>query len=203
MRPGTLRSASPIRRVNNLGQIVWLFDGVEYPDACCHGDACSHIEDVASGYCQGTGIDVGAGAYPLGGAFPVRDLVHYIYRNGKQARRAEPLPGAACAYDLSCFVDESLDYVFSSHCLEHLDRPSEAIALWAEKLKPGGWMFLYLPHPEMALWRPGGAWVHDNHKWSPDFKTVALMLNRAGISVSVGNGLRDDFWSFHIAGRKR
>ena len=32
-------------------------------------------------------------------------------------------------------MDNSLDYIFSSHLLEHLEKPYQAIDLWCSKLK--------------------------------------------------------------------
>jgi SAM-dependent methyltransferase len=136
-------------------------------------------------YCSGKGIDVGAGAWPLPGAVPVQEE-----------------PGQN-AYRLDNFPDGSLDFVFSSHCLEHLSRWPAALELWVKKLKPGGTLFLYLPHESMLLWRPGAPWVKDQHKWIPTDEAVAAMLWSLGVDVLERSSGRDDFWSFFLAARKR
>lgn len=46
------------------------------------------------------------------------------------------------------------DGIFSSHLLEHLERPFEALDIWTNKLKSGGVIFLYLPHPSQLYWLP-------------------------------------------------
>lgn len=48
---------------------------------------------------------------------------------------------------LPTITSESMDYVFSSHCLEHLKKPLNYILYeWVRVLKPGGLLILYLPH---------------------------------------------------------
>lgn len=51
---------------------------------------------------------------------------------------------------LSWLTDESMDYVFSSHCLE--DFPPEQLpfilAEWIRVIKPGGYLMLYLPNEQ-------------------------------------------------------
>ena len=44
------------------------------------------------------------------------------------------------------FKSRSLDYVFSSHCLEDLRDKYSALVEWLRILKPGGYLILYLPH---------------------------------------------------------
>ena len=59
------------------------------------------------------------------------------------------------------FPYEDLDYIFSSHCLEHVDDWVGALDYWASRLKPGGVIFLYLPHYSQEYWRP---WNNRKHK---------------------------------------
>jgi SAM-dependent methyltransferase len=183
-------------------EIWWEYEGELYPELFRRGNACIHIEDKASQFCDGIGLDIGAGGYPFRGAFPVRDSVNFIYRNGKQVERKIPLIDGVNAYNLRCFVDGSLDYIFSSHCLEHLEKPFEALTLWKTKLKPGGVLFLYLPHPDMKLWNPGSPWVRTAHKWKPTYEILAGWFYKLGFKIISGSPVRDDFYSFHIAGQK-
>lgn len=60
------------------------------------------------------------------------------------------------AYNLPHMVD----YIFSSHCLEHLRDWVEALDYWATKLRHGGVLFLYLPHPNQKYWLP---WNNRKH----------------------------------------
>jgi len=57
---------------------------------------------------------------------------------------AQELPGVAA---------EQFDWVYSSHCLEHLPDPWAAVGRCGEALKPGGW--LLLPVPDEDLYEQG------------------------------------------------
>lgn len=128
----------------------WIYKGIFYPDYLNVGGASHAIFPVALKYCLGNGVDIGAGFWPLPGAIPVD-----ISRG----------PGAGTT--LADFSANSLDYIFSSHCLEHLENYNDALTNWVIKLRPGGIIFLYLPHPDCAIWHPGSPFVGDGHKWIP------------------------------------
>ena len=64
-------------------------------------------------------------------------------------------------YDAYNLPEEKADYIFSSHCLEHLDSWVEALDYWIEKLRRGGDLFLYLPDYSQEYWR---AWNNRKHK---------------------------------------
>ena len=57
---------------------------------------------------------------------------------------------------------KQVDYIFSSHCLEHLPDWVKALDIWTRALKPGGVLFLYLPHYEQVYWRPWNNRKHVN-----------------------------------------
>ena len=50
--------------------------------------------------------------------------------------------------------DMVVDYIFSSHCLEHLSNWVEALDYWTTRIKKGGTLFLYLPHRSQKYWLP-------------------------------------------------
>lgn len=47
-----------------------------------------------------------------------------------------------------------LDFIFSSHCLEHISDWVSELEMWCDCLRPGGRIMLYLPHRECVYWRP-------------------------------------------------
>jgi|WetSurMetagenome_2_1015567.scaffolds.fasta_scaffold01426_27 SAM-dependent methyltransferase len=194
--------SAAVKKLTIDTEIWWEYEGERYPEICRCGNACAHITEKAEQLCDGVGLDIGAGGFPFGSSFPVRDSVNYIYRNGKQVKRPAPLIDGVNAYNLRCFADASMDYIFSSHCLEHLEKPFEALQLWKTKLKPGGILFLYLPHPDMKLWNPGSPWVRAAHKWKPTYEILAGWFYKLGFKIISGSPARDDFYSFHIVGRK-
>ena len=99
-------------------------------------------------YLKGKGVDMGCGEDPV-----TPDCLRYDIQYGHDAQRP----------DLSI---KSFDWVFSSHCLEHLPRPQEALFNWWSLIKPGGHLVCSVPDwclYEQKLWP-----THNNpdHKWS-------------------------------------
>lgn len=169
-----------VYKINDRHWYLWN----SYPDYLAHGNAAQFIQDKALQYCHGKGLDIGGGKWPLAGAIVVDD--------GQDMN----------AYNLSSVADNSLDYVFSSHCLEHLARWEDALALWIRKIKAGGILFLYLPHASMKMWQPGGPWVRDNHVWAPTAGKLIPILERNGMKILDYNPDKDHAWSFHIVAIK-
>jgi hypothetical protein len=49
------------------------------------------------------------------------------------------------ATDIHDISDETYDYVFASHCLEHIANPLKAVCEWKRITKPDGYLILILP----------------------------------------------------------
>ena len=156
---------------------LYEYKGGIYPDYLKRGNAMRFIEPFAFQFCHGEGLDVGAGRSCLPGAVAVE---------ATKGGDAYNLPGS------------SWDYIFSSHCLEHLADPVKALEHWKLKLKPGGTLFLYLPHPSMCYWLPQSCRKH-LHSWEPA-QMVRLVedLDFAPVLHSE----RDLAWSFAVVGFK-
>jgi len=114
----------------------------KYPEFQTQGNAAQFAIPYAKHVCIGTGIDVGCNreewAYP--GALMVDPAIN--------------------EYDALNFPYDNLDYVFSSHCLEHLYDWVDVLDLWTSRLKSGGTLFLYLPDYSQVYWRP---WNNRKH----------------------------------------
>lgn len=173
-----------VKKVTVNGEKFYQYQGELYPEYLNNGNAASFILPKAKPYCQGKGLDIGASKWPFPGATPIDNA-----------------PGQN-AYQLDTIADSSLDYVFSSHCLEHLENWKEALKLWIGKLKPGGILFLYLPHESMKLWHPGAPWVSDGHKWIPTHQVLNKFLSGERLEIIDYNPQTDKYWSFHIVARK-
>lgn len=132
--------------------MIFEYKGRIYPEFLKHGNACQYIAPIAKQFCKGYGLDVGCGKWPLDGAIPI-DL-----ESGGDAMN---LP------------EGEFDFVFSSHCLEHLPDPVGALQHWRSRIKPRGVLFLYLPSPEMEYWLPQNCRKH-LHSWVPP--QIARML---------------------------
>jgi hypothetical protein len=173
-----------VRRIKVNGEKFYKYKENLYPEYLHKGNAASFIVDKAKKYCNGRGIDIGADQWPFSGAIPIYNEKHQN------------------AYKLDGFQANSLDYVFSSHCLEHLDKWQDALGLWITKIKVNGVLFLYLPHIDMLLWRPGAPWVYEGHKWSPTCEAIISFLSSNGMEVIEHNPEKDKYWSFHIVAKK-
>ncbi|MBQ6298418.1 MAG: class I SAM-dependent methyltransferase [Selenomonadaceae bacterium] len=82
-------------------------------------------------YCKGEGLDVG-----YGGDIIVPDCSGWDFRNGD-------------AQYLAGIDDESFDFVYSSHCLEHMYDVQTALKNWFRVVKKGGYLLLAIPHRDL------------------------------------------------------
>jgi len=164
----------------------WVYKGRFYPDYLTVGGASHAILREALKSCRGQGVDVGAGLWPLPGAIPV-----------------DVCRGPGTGRSISDFENGSLDYVFSSHCLEHIGNWREVLAEWIKKLKPGGIVFLYLPHPDCAIWHPGSPFVGDGHKWIPAPEIIKPALQELGCEILHFDDGPDTMQSFYLCGQKQ
>lgn len=151
-----------------------------YPGYLKEGAAVKAVQYLALSYCRGEGVDVGAGVWALPGARPIEN---YETEN---------------AYLINV-TDESLDYVFSSHLLEHLDQHEAALEEWNRVLVDGGILFLYLPHPVCRMWAPE---VLKEHVWMPDPIYLRDLLPKLGFEILEMSFIPDAMMSYHIISKK-
>jgi SAM-dependent methyltransferase len=83
-----------------------------------------------STYLCGRGIDIGAGPDPL--KIPVGTVRQWDVSDGD----AQYLHGVE---------DQHYDFVYSSHCLEHLHDVPTALGNWARVLRPSGFLYVIIP----------------------------------------------------------
>jgi len=158
-----------------VSDLLFEYKGDLYPTYLRDGNAIQFIAPIASKFCRGSGLDVGCGKWPFPGAVPVE------------------LKDGGDAYALP---DGVFDYVLSSHCLEHLSDPVAALEHWKTRLRPGGVLVLYLPHPDQKYWRPANCRKHRHIFWPKD---TADMLRDLGF-IDVIHSERDLAWSFAMIG---
>ncbi len=163
--------------------MIFEYNGTIFPESIRNGNAVKYIEPFALDFCKGEGLDIGGfDKSTLKGAIPIN------------------LTSKILDFDAYKLPDyNELDFVFSSHCLEHLVDPIKALEYWKTKLKAGGVLFLYLPHPDMGYWKPENNRKH-LHMWYPD--DMANILKTLGY-LSVFNSQCDSYLSFHCVGFKR
>lgn len=126
-------------------------------------------------YTRGRGLDVGCGGAK---AFP-----HFI---GVDNFTDTKLFGTVMTPDLNLdadnlfmLADQSCDFVFSSHCLEHLQDTEKVLREWWRVLKVGGHLVLYLPHKNFYpnIGQEGG---------NPDHKHDFLPQDIIDIMLKIG-----------------
>jgi len=158
-----------------IKKIDWKAFGMEKP---------KYISQTASKYCKGRGLDIGAGRRPFR-----RDTIPIDRGPDQHAHKLN-------------YEDKSLDYIFSSHTLEHLRRWKSALKLWIRKLKLEGILFLYLPHEDMFIWRPTNKYGRSfGHRWQPTKERICPFLEKNGMEI-IEASERDKTWSFYIVARR-
>ena len=151
-----------------------------YPAFQSEGNAAQFAIPFARKVCRGKGYDIGCkkADWKLPGAIPIDPVID----------------SRTDAYKLP---DELVDFIFSSHCLEHLEDWVKALDYWHTKLVPGGVLFLYLPHFDQEYWRP---WNNKKHKhaFTPEIIEAYMKDKYAKVYCS-GKDLND---SFMVIGEK-
>jgi ADP-heptose:LPS heptosyltransferase/predicted SAM-dependent methyltransferase len=113
-------------------------------DPC--GDESGKVKYEVVPYIRGKGIDVGCGPNKI---FPY--VVGVDSGIDTELFNIEMKPDVVCddACDLSFIDDADLDFVFSSHLLEHIQDTAKALKEWWRVIKVGGYLVLYLPHCDL------------------------------------------------------
>lgn len=160
-------------------------NGKEYPQFQASGFAARFAFAFAQEVCKGTGYDIGCAKleWALPGAIPI-DIT---------------LPGGWSATKLPSEAGEKVDFIFSSHCLEHLLDWTGVLNYWTDQLKPGGVLFLYLPHYDQSYWRPWSNRKHVNIL-SPEYINDYLMAS--GKYTKIITSQRDLNHSFMVMAEK-
>lgn len=141
----------------------------------------------ATMYFVGDGIDVGCGQ---------DTIANY--------REFYPLMGNVRAWDqpdgdgmlLEGVADESLNFVHSSHSLEHMQDPFVAMSNWVRVLKKGGHMILLLPDEDMfeqGRWPSPyagkdhiTAWtIHKKQSWCPASINITEFFSQFSDSMEI------------------
>ncbi len=153
----------------------------------------------------GDGIDIGCGSDPLSRYVGVFAKMTSCRGWDLADGDAEKLEGVA---------DDTYDFVNSSHCLEHLHSPHDALWSWLRVVKPGG--FVIVTVPDATLYEGDvfpSRWNHD-HKWmfsietgptggrrEPRINLLKLLNDDTCDYCDVERlWLVRDFWQPHLAG---
>lgn len=146
------------------------FNGMLYPKFQSMGNAMQFAKPFAQHICKGIGVDVGCNRleWLFSGELYASDPEKYSnFSSWKSAAstgtHSYPIDPVINGYDALTFPDgcEELDYIISSHCLEHVNDWVDVLDYWHTELKTGGVLFLYLPDYSQEYWKP---WNNRKHK---------------------------------------
>lgn len=114
-----------------------------YPLFQATGNAAKFAIPFAKQVCVGKGYDIGCMKKEW--AFPDAIAIDETFNDEWHANN---LP------------EKGVDYIFSSHCLEHIENWVDTMDYWYNTLKFGSVLFLYLPHYDQEYWKP---WNNRKH----------------------------------------
>lgn len=145
--------------------MVWRIDDPQ-------GNEAGKVKYDIVRYTRGRGLDLGCGPHK---AFP-----HFI---GVDSGKDTELFGIQMKPDivvpdcskLDMFADESMDFIFSSHLLEHIEDYASALEEWCRVVKHGGYMCLYLPD-EDEYPKVGEEGANPDHKWNVSYDKVMAAM---------------------------
>lgn len=138
-------------------------------------------------YTRGRGVDLGCGAIK---AFP-----HFIgVDNGHHEQfgyNIKPDILVETCSKLDIFGSQSMDFVYSSHLLEHIDDTEGTLKEWWRLVKPGGFLVLYLPHKNLYpnIGQPGANPDH-KHDFLPE--DIIRVMEKVGCWDLVRNEDREE-----------
>lgn len=140
----------------------------------------------ATRYIVGDGVDIGAGEDTIGQYYEFFPLM--------RSCRGWDLPDGD-AQLMASVPDATFDFVHSSHCLEHMRDPKEALENWLRILKPGGHLVCLIPDEDLY---EQGVWpstFNDDHKhtftifkqtsWSPVSINLTTLLASLSAPVEI------------------
>lgn len=154
-------------------------------------------------YCEGRGVDPGAGRRTLAADTVRVDLFPEYEPHHVGSALALPFP------------DGAFDYVFTCHLLEHLPDPRAALSEWLRVVRPGGHVASVIPDtrhtrgantdatPHYFEWSPEEfaaqvlGWARPSAHWFE--RREAIDWAPAGV-VSLAEAMPG--WSFHLVLRK-
>lgn len=153
------------------------YDGSKYPAFQASGNAARFIMPFAKEFCKGRGLDIGCGKleWAMPGAIPIDPKLSsedirsrmeedaFILQRDEDEVDAMNLPAFTIPNGIGNkhTLITMFDFIFSSHCLEHIDTPwFKVLEYWKSRIVDGGVIFLYLPDYSQEYWRP---WNNRKH----------------------------------------
>jgi SAM-dependent methyltransferase len=162
-----------------------------------------HDARFATRYFRGDGIDVGGGIDSIA-------LYQELFPNISTCFVYDQQHGDA--QFLANVRDASFDFLYSSHCLEHLRDPVVALGNWLRVVKPGGHLVVQVPDEDLYEQGHWPSRFNGDHKlsftmaktrsWSPvSVNVLDLLRGFAGQAQVLSVQLLDQGYRHGLAGR--
>ena len=113
---------------------------------------------------QGKGIDIGCGPDPV-----TPDVRRFDIEDGD-------------ANEITKYVSDQFDFVYSSHCLEHMKDPSSALKEWWKLVRPGGHLVFLVPDEDLYEQGVFPSRFNSDHKST---FTISKAQSWSAVSVNV------------------
>jgi predicted SAM-dependent methyltransferase len=162
------------------------FRDKKYPAFITQGNHARFIMPIAKEVLKHKRLGVDVGCKFKEWAYPGAILVDVGFND---EYHANSLPNAG-----------ELEYIFSSHCLEHIEGWERTIEYWYNSLQKSGILFLYLPHTDCEYWDVNFMPTR-RHVNNLNSKTVQYIMKTCGFK-NVFASERDAAYSFCVYGEK-
>lgn len=106
-------------------------------------------------YLCGNGVDIGCG----------KDILRIISGNVIPYDKLHQSSDHE-AQTMGDIKDKSLDFAYSSNCLEHVDDPAKALKSWMRIVRPGGIIFFTVPDETLYEHDKWPSTFNKSHLWS-------------------------------------
>lgn len=122
---------------------------------------------------KGKGIDIGCGNDPI-----LDNVERFDIEDGD-------------ANQIGKYVKKQFDFVFSSHCLEHMKNPFSAIQQWWNLVKEGGYLYIIVPDEDLYEHGQFPSKYNTDHKWTFTFLKQKETNIRSVNIIELLSSLRD------------
>lgn len=171
--------------------MTWRIDGPQ-------GNESAKVKWDIVEYTKGRGLDLGCGPFKAFSHFIGVDNGHHAQEFGWNYK---PDIHVETCEKLDLFTSNSMDFVFSSHLLEHIKKYEEALREWWRVVKMGGYLCLYLPHKNFYpnIGREGANPDH-KHDFLPEdiIKAMQHVPNAWDLIVNEERNEGDEYSFFQV-----
>ena len=162
-----------------------------------------HDSRFAGRYFRGDGIDVGGGQDSLALCQEFFPLARHIFVYDMEHGDAQLMENVD---------DETFDFLYSSHCLEHMRDAEIALRNWIRVIRPGGHLVVQAPDEDLY---EQGRWpspfngdhklsftIHKDKSWSPvSINVMELLIRVSSLAETISLARMDHGFRFGVSGK--